>query len=47
MIKYWWFFIYRLRVSISGEKNKINIYMLKVYKNMIWNIVKFVYFVKF
>ncbi|RLY51972.1 hypothetical protein D9V12_07830, partial [Staphylococcus epidermidis] len=26
---------YRLRVSISGEKNKINIYTLKVYKNTI------------
>ncbi|PTE57969.1 hypothetical protein BUY53_04255, partial [Staphylococcus epidermidis] len=24
-----------LRVSISGEKNKINIYTLKVYKNTI------------
>ncbi|TBW74873.1 hypothetical protein EQ807_10715 [Staphylococcus epidermidis] len=33
MTKYWRFFIYRLRVSISGEKNKINIYTLKVYKN--------------
>ncbi|TES15683.1 hypothetical protein E1N05_05180 [Staphylococcus epidermidis] len=29
MTKYWRFFIYRLRVSISGEKNKINIYTLK------------------